>query len=127
MAFCICFLFLIACVLIYFEVKRIILSYRFKHIPSYREIPIIGTSLVLEKNFLSGEFVKVFNDISHHSLTKLFLGPKLIFLVSDPETVKNILLGTNFVEKSFAKFYRAPFNVVMAKCKSKFESILIEF
>lgn len=120
--------------LIILEVKRLILSRRYKHIPGVQEIPIVGSTLAFQANIVKGKYFlnqlllilispildvqKMLNRICFAKITKLFVGPKVVFFISDPDTMQAILSSRNFTDRPFPfKFFRLPFGIVTATCK----------
>lgn len=71
------------------EIKRQQLSARLKHIPSAKEFPIIGTKYILSMVDM-GEFLRYFQEMYTAPIGKIFIGYKVAYVISDPETLKDI-------------------------------------
>lgn len=51
-------------------------------------------------------------------IRKIFFGPRILFMVSDPDIMKTVLAGNNFTERPHTfDMFRAPYGLIPAKCK----------
>lgn len=93
-------IFLITTIISYFEFNRLKLSRRFKHIPSVKECPIIGTKFFFTA-FKMTEFHRYMEEMIIAPVCKLFIGPILVLIVSDPEKLQEITNSPAFLERPF--------------------------
>lgn len=62
---------------------------------------------------------KVFDEIFFEPITKIFIGPKLTLLITDPETIKSVLTGMKFNERLDIVYgvFRKPYALINEKRK----------
>lgn len=130
--------------LLFVELKRQILSKRYKHIPGVAEAPFIGSWYVLKANLLQGkltflteglhlfrvispDFNVICGIVSKSKINKLFLGPKLIFFISDPDASRSILSGNVCTDRPEpVQMLRYKYGILAAKCKLYFRDQFCE-
>lgn len=104
-------------VILYYEVKRLKLSARFKHIPSVKEFPIIGTTYFFN-TFEMKYFIKYMEEMCYVPLLKIFIGPILVLIVSDPEVLEEVLQSPAFLERPFfMRFFPYDMGILSAHCE----------
>lgn len=120
--------------MVYAEVKRIILSRRFKHIPGVTEVPVIGSFYTLSPNRIQGEvsfdfmrqynnnfftdYRTIFSGLCFAPITKFFFAWHLIFLTHEPAVLQKVLNNVTFTERPYVfKFFRLKYGLISAYCK----------
>lgn len=67
----------------------------------------------------------VFEKVFFAPITKMFFGPKVVFFISEPETIKCILTGAKFNERLdiIYSLIRRPFTLLSEKRKIEITSL----
>lgn len=106
-------------IVLYFEFKRLKLSRKFKHIPSIKECPIIGTKYVYQAKYDDLKDVgKVLRNWIVNSVCKFFIGPKMFLVASDPELLQRVFRSPKMSYRSSAtKLMPFPKGIVFSDCK----------
>uniref|UniRef100_A0A336MVW9 CSON006775 protein n=1 Tax=Culicoides sonorensis TaxID=179676 RepID=A0A336MVW9_CULSO len=95
------------------ELKRRKLSALVKHLPGPKEIPIIGSEFVLKSEDIT-DFQALDSKECVASVMKVFLGPKLVLIVSDPVVLQQLLAQCQ--EKPYLiNFFNLEFGLFSAK------------
>lgn len=103
--------------IIFFEIKRLKLSFRFKHLPSVCEFPIIGTTYFFN-TFEMKYFDRYMKEMIIAPVSKLFIGPLLVINVADPEIMQEIHQSSAFLERPvFMRFFPYDTGLISALCK----------
>lgn len=85
--------------LLHIETKRLVFHRQFKHIPSNREYPIIGSSFTIRCS-KTNEFVKVSDLLCPAPISKFTAFGELVFAISDPGITQKVLLSPVFHKRS---------------------------
>lgn len=98
------------------EWNRQRITRRFKHIPGPRDYPIIGN--ILSINISDGtNFERLVNKVCIAPVSKITFGGKLVFIITDPEVSKTILMKKEFLEKPYHfEFMQLKYGLISAKC-----------
>uniref|UniRef100_A0A336M7T7 CSON006108 protein n=1 Tax=Culicoides sonorensis TaxID=179676 RepID=A0A336M7T7_CULSO len=93
-------IFVIILLLFYFEVQRIKLNNRFKHVKGPRQYPIIGSIFSIKSNKLT-DFKAGFEELTVAPVSKFVFSGYLMLLVSHPEVLSQILPSKSFLERPY--------------------------
>ncbi|XP_063701761.1 probable cytochrome P450 313a1 [Culicoides brevitarsis] len=99
--------------LLLMELKRRQLSVIVKHIPGPKELPIFGSHYVFKSEDIT-DFQKLDSQDCVASVVKIFLGPKLLLVVSDPAVLQQ-LLGQCQEKPYLVNFFNLEFGLFSAK------------
>lgn len=99
------------------EFKRLKVRARLKHIPTAREFPFIGTRFILSM-FDMAEFLRYFKEMYPAPIGKIFIGHKVAFVISDPETLKEIADSNACLDRpEHLKFWPYWRSIMSNRCK----------
>lgn len=102
---------------VYVEWERQKLSKLVKHIPGPREIPVVGSMFALKPK-TNNEMGALFDDIAFAPITKVFLGPRLIVVISEPKAMYQFFTSRACLERPFLlKFLKLDGGLITTKCK----------
>lgn len=93
-------IFSLVTVVSFIEIERRKKAKEFKHIPTAKECPILGTTLFF-KFYKMNELKRYMDEIVISPICKLFVGPMMIIIVSDPEALSEIAHSPAFSERGF--------------------------
>lgn len=97
------------------EIQRRKLSQIVKHLPGPRELPVLGSDFVLKNDDIT-DFQNLDDRQCTAPVMKIFLGPKLVLLVSDPGVLQQLLNSCQ--EKPYLiNFFNLEYGLFSAKCK----------
>lgn len=99
------------------EFKRLRVSARLKHIPTAKEFPFIGTRFILSM-FDMAEFLRYFKEMYTAPIGKIFIGHKVAFVISDPETLREIANSNVCLERPLHfRFWPYWRSIMTNRCK----------
>lgn len=111
------FIFTLTTLLFYIEITRLKLSRKFKHIPSVKPCPILGTTQLFTFYDMT-QFKRYVQELGFAPVTKIFLGPMMVFLASDPDVMYEISHSPAFLERPFfMRFFPWPKGMLSCECK----------
>lgn len=134
--------FLTVAVLFWIEIKRLRLSRKYRHVPGIAEMPIIGNKFIGRLNTVEGEnnskstfafnwfllpdITVFFYELQVAPVSKFFISFIPVFLISDPETLKEIFNSGNIFSDHpyvLSKLLRLEKGLITSSCKCLSESM----
>lgn len=88
-----------------------------KHLPGPTEYPLVGSKYALFPNKIT-DIVSLSEEICTGPIAKLFFGPRLVLIISDPEAFETILNEKSCLERPYLfEFIHLDFGLTASKCK----------
>lgn len=115
--FAILFLVVIVLTALAFEIPRRRLSKKVQHLPGPKEYPLVGSKYALFPNKIT-DIVTLSEEVCTAPITKLFLGPRLMLVISDAEAFEVILNERSCLERPYIfEFIHMDYGLTASKCK----------
>lgn len=110
------FVFIVS-VVIYVEYERKKIGKTLQHIPSVQECPIIGTKVIFSF-FEMTEYKRYIKELVYEPVLKMFVGPKCVLILSDPDALQEVLNNPAFSDRPYLmRFFPYVRGIVSSECK----------
>lgn len=115
--FLIFFLAIILVAVLMIELPRRRLSKKVSHLPGPKEYPLVGSKYALFPNKIT-DIVSLSEEVCTAPIAKLFLGPRLLLVISSPEAFEVILNQRSCLERPYLfEFIHMDYGLTASKCK----------
>lgn len=99
------------------ELPRRRLSKKVEQLPGPREYPLVGSKYALFPNKIT-DIEALSEEVCTAPIAKLFLGPRLLLLISDAEAFEVILNEKSCLERPYIfEFIHMDYGLTASKCK----------
>lgn len=111
------FVTVLCCIVAYIEYERRRVNKTLRHIPSVQEFPIIGSKVIFSF-FEMTEYKRYIKELVYEPVLKMFVGPKCVLILSDPDALQEVLNNPAFSDRPYLmRFFPYLRGIVSSECK----------